>query len=72
MKNINNNKIKIDQTEIKARAKKFIAELGIPVTCFCKNIGISSSAFNRWQRNDLNLSETTVNRISEYLKRYNF
>ena len=70
MKDTNNNSI--NQTEVKTRAKKFIRDLGIPTTRFCFNVGISSSAFNRWQRNDLNLSETTVNRISEYLKRYNF
>ena len=70
MKNSNNNKI--DQTEIKTRAKIFLAELGIPVTSFSKNIGISVSAYNRWLRNDLILSESTVKRISDYLKRYNF
>ena len=66
----NNNQL--NQTEIKERTKKFIGELGIPVTSFSKNIGISVSAFNRWQRNDLNLSETTVKRISSYLTKYNF
>lgn len=66
----NNNQL--NQTEIKERTKKFIGELGIPVTSFSKNIGISVSAFNRWQRNDLILAESTVKRISDYLKRFNF
>lgn len=70
MKNTNNNSI--SQTEIKTRAKSFLAELGIPTTRFCFNVGISPSAFNRWQRNDLILSESTVKRILDYLKRFNF
>lgn len=58
--------------EIKARAKKFIEELGVPVTTFSKKIGISTVAYNRWQRNDLKLSDETVKRIENYLLKYRF
>lgn len=70
MKNTNNNQL--NQTEVKTRAKKFINELGIPITNFTKNISVSVSAYNRWLRDDLILSESTIKRISDYLKRYNF
>ena len=61
-----------DTKKVKERAKNFLAELGVPVTVFCQKIGISVVAFNRWQRDDLKLSDETVKRISDYLIKYGF
>ena len=46
--------------------------LDLPKTRFCKNIKISTQAFNAWLRGDLNLAESTMNRIDEYVKKFNF
>lgn len=57
---------------LKERAKKFIDELGVKATTFSKNVGISYMSFYKWQKNDLKLSESTEQRIAEYLSRYGF
>lgn len=62
----------METDKVKIRAKNFLSELGVPVTTFCRNIGISTVAYNRWQRNDLKLSEETVKRVSDYLLKYGF
>lgn len=57
---------------VKERAKYFINELGIPVTVFSRKVGISRVAYVRWQIGDLNLSQQTEKRISDYLSKYGF
>ncbi len=57
---------------LKERAKKFIDELGVKATLFSKNVGISYMTFYKWQKGDLKLSESTEQRISDYLMKYGF
>lgn len=66
------NNISNNSEHIKQRCKSFIAELGTPVTVFCRNIGISPSAYHHWQKGMLKLADSTVERISEYLDKYGF
>jgi len=57
---------------MKARILRFLNELQLPKTRFCRGIGISTQALNAWLRDDLNLSENTLKRIDDYLRRYGF
>lgn len=57
---------------VRERAKKFIDELGVPATVFAKKVGVSATAYHRWMKNDLKLSESTEKRISDYLLKYGF
>lgn len=54
------------------RCQIFMDELGIPVTSFCRRIKLSLSSFYGWRSGDVILSENTLKRIDEYLKKYNF
>lgn len=56
---------------LKNRVTSFINELGLPKSRFAKKIGISVSALTRWLDGDLVLSESTLNRIDEFLRRFN-
>lgn len=57
---------------MKTRIERFLAELGLPKTRFCKGIGISTQALNARLRDDLRLSDATLKRIDNYLRRYGF
>ena len=57
---------------MKARILRFLNELQLPKTRFCRGIDISTQALNAWLRDDLRLSESTLKRIDDYLRRYGF
>ena len=57
---------------IRNRCKCMTSELGIPISKFCERIGISRSAYDRWQRHNLQLTEQRLRDISEYLSHYGF
>lgn len=58
--------------ELLARCQKFMATLGVPVTAFCRSVNILPTAFYSWKNGTMKLSDTTLTRIDEYLKNYNF
>lgn len=58
--------------DLKQRCEDFLQELGLPITRFCKNIGITPQSYYRWQKGDMNLKEGREIFIDEYLKKYNF
>lgn len=58
--------------KLKERCNKFIEEIGVPLTVFCKNVGISRTQYYSWQRGERNLSGNMEQRISDYLEKYNF
>ena len=62
----------INNNELEKRASKFLLELGIPMTAFCKNIGMSTSTIRKWKNGQLQLSEKTAKHIDEYLCKYGF
>lgn len=57
---------------LKERCKKFMSELGVPVTNFCKNIGIATCTYYDCLRNKTHLSEERVKFIENYLIKYGF
>lgn len=62
----------INNVELEKRITKFMAELGIPMTAFCKNIGMSTSTIRKWKKGQVQLSEIRLQRIDEYLRKYGF
>ena len=54
------------------RCMRFISELGVPVTTFCKKVEISSSTFYKWVSGDLKLSDKTEQRIKEYIEKFQY
>ena len=54
------------------RAIRFLDEMGTPSTKFCERVQIAGSTFYAWRSGKLKLSDDTLTRIDEYLRRYNF
>lgn len=57
---------------LKQRIKNFIESTGVSITGFAKKVGLSTGSIHRYFRDDLRLSAETEQRISEYLKQFNF
>ncbi len=54
------------------RVTAFLNELSISKTAFCRNVKISVSSLWRWQHGEFELSDATLQRIDDYLTKYNF
>lgn len=57
---------------LKIRVKKFIDTLGVSKTKFCKNVKIGYSTYFAWMAGNLNLQESTLERIDEYISHFLF
>lgn len=57
---------------LKERCAQMLRELGTPVTVFCRKVNISRSAYYAWQLDTLDLSNSTLERIDNYLTKYGF
>ncbi len=55
-----------------SRCNKFLDELGIPVTSFSCRVKLSPQSLYDWKKGKLKLSDVTLKRIDEYLKKYGF
>lgn len=58
--------------ELKERCKKFLDELGVPVTVLSSKINLSPQSLYDWRKGKLKLSEATLKRLDDYLKKYGF
>ena len=58
--------------QILKRIDNFTSELGVPNTAFVRNVGISVTTYYKWRKGSLALSNATMQRISDYLSKYNF
>lgn len=56
---------------LKNRVITFLESLGLPKSRFAANVGISISALKKWLNGDLELAESSLNRIDEFLTKYN-
>ncbi len=54
------------------RCIRFLETLGIPTTVFCRNVKISPTAFYSWKNGNLTLSDSTLERIEDYIGKYGF
>ena len=57
---------------LKKRCERFLRELSVPTAAFCRKINISTTAYYNWRAGLLNLSDATLQRIDDYLTKYNF
>lgn len=55
--------------ETKAKIFEIVKESGIPTTTFCKKIGLSTTAFYRWLKNDLKLSDEKEQTLRMYVRK---
>lgn len=55
------------ETELCDRCNAFIEDTSITVRGFCPKIGLSHEYFYKWQRGEVNLSETKLHEIEAYL-----
>ena len=53
----------------KEQIKPTLQEIGIPISFFCRNIGISQTAFYKWIHGELKLSESNEQRITDYMEK---
>lgn len=57
---------------LKTRIKNFVEEFDMPVTVFCKKVGMSTTSYYKWMQGAFNFSEEREKKISEYLSKYGF
>ena len=55
---------------LQERCTSFLDSLGLPISRFCRKVELSDTAYHRWIRNDLKLSDKATARIDSFLKRY--
>lgn len=58
--------------QLSERCFKFMRELGVPLSQFCRNINLSTTALRDWKKGRLKLSDSTLARIENYLDKYGF
>lgn len=56
---------------LKERSKKFMQEIGLPLSRFSQNVNLSCNAVRKWLNDELNLKPETEKRIDDFLKKYN-
>ncbi len=54
------------------RVERFINELGVSKSAFCQRVKLDVSTLWKWQHGQLELSNATLERIDNYLKKYHF
>ncbi|MBO5007397.1 MAG: hypothetical protein J6D26_01010 [Clostridia bacterium] len=57
---------------LKERIKNYLHTTGIPMTKFCKRLGLCTATIYRYLKDDLRLSADTENRIKDYLEKFSF
>lgn len=57
---------------LKKRCQRFLTELEVPLTKFCKKFDICTQTYYRWLKGTQNIKEEKQKEIDEYLKKYNF
>ena len=57
--------------ELKERVKLFIAETGLPLSRFGKNVNLTADALRKWMKGELNLKQSNLIKIDNWLKSFN-
>lgn len=57
---------------LKTRIENFLKEFDMPITVFCKKVGMSTASYYKWMQEAFNFSEEREKKISEYLTKYGF
>lgn len=58
--------------ELIERVNKCLEEVEIPITKFCKKFHLSTTAFYRWRRGDLDISRERLHEIDAFLTKLNY
>lgn len=58
--------------DITERIKKFLAEMGVPMTKFAAKFGKSRQTFYVWLKGSYAPSKQTQQAVDQYLKQYGF
>lgn len=56
--------------DTKQKVRLFLAEFEMPKETLCKRLDISRQTLRLWLNGELNLSKTTIERIDNYLSKY--
>ena len=56
---------------LKNRVKKFLDELGLPLTRFAQKTGLTVFSYYKWFNGELKFSDETEQRIDNFLKSFN-
>lgn len=54
------------------RSQNMIDELGVSITAFCRNIGISTAYFYYVKNGKMDFSQEVAERLNKYLIKYGF
>jgi len=54
------------------RIDRFITDSGVPITRFCRAIGITPQTYYPWRKGETRISYATIQRIEEYLRKFNY
>ena len=60
-----------EKMDTKARAKKFVSEIGLPIVRFARDVNLSPDTIRKWFRGDMRLRDNHVKRIDAFLRKYN-
>jgi len=56
--------------DTKQKVRAFLEEFEMPKETLCKRLDISRQTLRLWLNGELNLSKTTIERIDNYLSKY--
>lgn len=57
---------------LRTRVKKFIEELEMPITIFCRKVKLSPASYYKWKDDYFEFSDETAERVSDFIKKYGF
>jgi len=60
----------MENKELIERTEKFIADLDLPKTIFCRHIGITPQYLRMWMNGERRLSDSKRSRIDEFLTKF--
>lgn len=60
------------QKILQDRIDRFISDSGVPITRFCRAIGITPQTYYPWRKGETRISYATIQRIEEYLAKFNY
>lgn len=62
----------INQTELRERTRRFIADTGLPVSKFVKRVDISRTGYYKWQSKVFDFGQQRSEIIDRFLRQFNY
>lgn len=57
--------------ELKNRVQLFLEETGLPLSRFGKNVNLTADSLRKWMKGELNLKQSNLIKIDNWLKSFN-